>query len=550
MSSVRRFDLADLAGRQCTYLLELDLGGTVCRIASQARSAPTYPDGTVRPYAGGLKFGGTVKDPLALLADTPEKRSIPVTAQLWPEWNIAELESRGKRLSTARARLHLWAIGTDSYLTLIDGVVRTPDWNLPSDAVTLTIEEDFRRDQGRFPPITARVGDDTMPATRDTNLDGEFYPWPVGAPRLRGSEHVSTPAYNGGQLVATDYYAVISGEPVEATEVQILNKTTGISQYRAVTTITDDLGRSIGAINCSAPLPILAMNSGDELWIEWTDSSGDPAYGIKSRARPGEAMTGIGELLEFMLRRSSIRYDRGRVAVLARRFDHWIADTYVLAKPDQRVIPWSYIQDHILSILPISPTQGPHGLYFVEWNYNATSADSILHLEQGHNAHRAGRVEPDDIYSLYNEIELSYGFSPRENSYTERIILTGDEDTIAEDPDAYPNLYARRGRTIYGDHNEEPRILELKTKIVQDNATARRIAGWKIARHFAPWDRATYNVDREDAARLSPGDVVTVTDSDRSWDRRVALVEEKLWTKTGTIPIRLGMAPVFRSAGP
>ena len=66
-------------------------------------------------------------------------------------------------------------------------------------------------------------------------------------------------------------------------------------------------------------------------------------------ARPdGSAISGAGSALRWLLERSSLRWDRGRVAAVVDYLNSYRVDLSIQAAPDARVDPWEYIQQHLL----------------------------------------------------------------------------------------------------------------------------------------------------------------------------------------------------------
>ncbi len=78
-------------------------------------------------------------------------------------------------------------------------------------------------------------------------------------------------------------------------------------------------------------------------------------------------MDGAGDVLLWMLRRSTVPVDRRRFAALRERLNQYIVGGYVNAEAR----PWDWVVDHLLPILPLSIVGGPAGSYPILWPIRA-----------------------------------------------------------------------------------------------------------------------------------------------------------------------------------
>lgn len=516
------FSLADLRGHELAWIFEFRWAGQVLYLAEQTlRDVPAGEDGATVECMPGLQWGGEQADELDLLQDTLESKKASVTLHLYPHLDVPNLISEGHLLGAATGKLRLWARDTDTILYVIDGDILDPTWDLPETPIACTLEESPVQDRALWPPSTAVV-DATGWPLHDSNIEGEYYPWVFGGP---GSTDTSAP-WTPGLLVDTTGTVphpskiLIAGHAVLASSVQVVNVSQGTTAARAVQSEPDGYGRV-----CSYVEPAVGWASaGDEIWVNWYSGS-TRVYGHPSPTDTTLPLRGAGDLLVWWLSRSTVRWDRGRLAAIRDRLNEYKLDTYAMADPGSRITPYHWVMDNLLPLLPVSPRIGPHGLYFVDWDLSATAQTAVAHLEEGRNCSRAGDVTTTSRDDVTNELTITYSVNPRTGSPTARTVLTGDDGTLAEDGDAHRSFHARRSRSQYG----KTITGELTAEHVQDPATAGRILSTELRRRAAQWELMAYHVDQEVAGRLTPGDVVTLTDADRYIEGRPCLVVGRPW---------------------
>ena len=517
------FDLSHLTGQGLVWLLDLSFAGEDLRLS---RDFETYVDndGTAFEYVPGLDWGGNLDDAIDLLGGSPSPRQVALTLHLGDLLNVPELVSFGHDLAAATAKLYLWSRGTSSRILLVDGEIMDPQYGSRHEPVTLTIEEAPFDDRGLIPSALARVDLKTWPNAAEGIRD-EFYPIIVGQPG-----GTSTKAYGSPGLVvnhsAPNFYLAIAGHPLTGSgTVSWFNETQQLAGTATPATVTDGRGLEIAQI---------AVNHGsvtidDEWWIVWSSSN---VTGIADH--DGGAIRGAGSLLRWMLERSSVRWDRGRVSAIVDALNLFQIDCAIVASPGKRFSPLEWVQEHLIPILPISARQGPEGLYFALFRYDATAADAVAAINVDRlDATRDGAVSYSSSDQIANEFRFSYRPSAKENKPSAVYVLTGDDETIDADASATSNAPCKISRDRFG-----LRTMELSTEIIYDASTAGKVCGWLSQAFALPSRIFNYTADQE-FGHLEPGDVVTLTDSEIKVLDLVCLVDSIQWQETGLLGLTL-----------
>lgn len=517
MGSVDRFTPEQLRDAPVHFLLDFSWGGITVRLAEQTLvGVPIGEKNSPLDYTDGLEIGGTYEDTLHLFQDEPDLRSMGMSLHVAPTMDVRALILEGFNLGTATGVLRVWAEGSSDTITLIDGIFKNPSWDVGDAPLVGTLEENPVEDVNLIPDVNAKVITDTWATIATTDAThGEYYPTIIGQPRGTNTEQYPTPGILVDDTGGSEK-ALIAGHPVLANQVKVSVP----DVWTTVETLTvnhevDGLGRVVATVDVDNATTGQATAPGltDEMWVSWTGGGGLASHD------PAKALQGAGDVLQYFLERSSIRWDAGRIAPVLLLLNQFKIDTYVLASQDSRITPYHFIQDSLLPILPISVRYGPSGLYFVYWNYFATSEQAVAHIQQDVNADRVAGVETTDLLDVANDYTLSYNFTPRSGGYQSQVHLAGDPNTVST-TSAIPNLYAQRSYFSYGKRAS----LQDVSQVVRDGATATLIAEWKIRRHSQQFYEVFYDVDQVVAGMIEPGSVILLTDGGRGFDKRVGLV--------------------------
>ena len=512
------FDLSHLTGVELVWLLDLTFAGQEFRLARDFQ-VYTDEDGEVFQYHPGLDWGGTLQDEIDLLNDAPSPNQVALTLYLGSLINVPEAVAAGHDLAAAVGKLWLWSRGSSERLLLIDGRVLDPQYGTKEEPVTLTIEEAPFDDLALFPPAQAQVTATTFPNYADEMLN-ERYPWIFGFPG-------TTTGRGSPGLWIDTRKLLIAGHPVTGgSTVTVYNQTNEVDAVLTVAQEADGLGRLVTTVDINT----LAHNhETDEYWIRWTSTG---ACGIADH--DGGTARGAGSVLRYMMEQSSVRWDRGRIAAILPALNQYQIDCAITADPGRRFSPLEWVQEHLAPILPISARQGPHGLYYALYRYDATEEDAVAHINIDRlDGSRDGAVSYSSRDQIRNEIRLSYAQNAMDNKPTATFVLTGDDETLDTDTAAVSNAPCRVSRDRFG-----LRVLELSTEVIYDRPTAGRIAGW-LSHAFALPSRTIAYTCRQDFGYLEPGDVVTLTDTEINLAALVCLVDSVTWTEDGSVGLVL-----------
>jgi len=516
------FDRRDFQGEPLEWLLDLEVGGEILRLAQRPLDAPTGVGGALAAYAKGLAFSGEVPDAVDPFSDTPSGSSVDLTLHI--QHSIPAAVEQGFDLSAARGKLWQWSPTTGAVLLVVSGVLRGVEYRLPEDPLTCSLEELEEDDSGRFPPADARVTDGSWPNAAEKALS-EYYPWILGSPG-RLSSWV-TP----GLLVDTvGDLLLVAAHPVEATTLSIVNDDDGTSATIAVTEVDDGLGRIVSVVDLTASG--VTIDPEASYFARWGATGGGLQKG------DGTVLTGAGDVIRWMLTFSRLRVDYGRLAASLPALNAYRIDTAISARPDARFPPWDWLTDHLLPILPVSVRSSPEGFYPVIWRFDATADMAVAHLEvpEAGDSSPSASLRTTVSFSsrdrVANEITLHYRHDPRLDSFAKRLVLTGDQLVAEADHEAFLNLYCLTSRSRYRDADGNPETWqkEESTEVVEDDGTAGTILAWWAQRYALQARLVGYTADLQTIGHLEAGDVVTITHPGLSWTKKVALVEEVIRT--------------------
>lgn len=246
--------------------------------------------------------------------------------------------------------------------------------------------------------------------------------------------------------------------------------------------------------------------------------------------REGGTLTGAGDLLEYLLRRSTVPCDWGRV-IAAKPFLNRFSLAGIIAEP---VSPFDFITSNLSPILPMSIVNGPYGLYPVPWRYDAALRDVVERIDADidPSIELDGPVAYDgSIKDVVNDFSLSYALRQRTGEMQAVAHLSADRDE--DDPLAAENVYCRQSQLMYG-----KRSTTMESTVIYDPATAQLVLGFLARAKCFPTRTLTYTAGY-DRAWLERGDVVSITDSNLALQDQIALVEAITFHEDATISIRL-----------
>ena len=287
----------------------------------------------------------------------------------------------------------------------------------------------------------------------------------------------------------------------------------------------------------------LAETSANTSWSTGTLVGGTDATG-GLRRREGGPITGAGDLLEYLLRQSTVPVDWGRTLAAKQRLNAYRV-AGVIAEPTS---PFSFISANLSPILPMSLFMGPYGMYPIPWLYDATENDAVTVFDTATDAsmQRASDVEyAGSTKDLINDFQLSYALQQR----------TGDMKAVASlsanrNPDdslSAESLYCRRSELKYGKHSSTE-----ESTVIYDPATAARVLGWWARAKALPSRRVRYytTYDRQE---LDVGSVVILSDAEIALDKEIAIIESMVFREDAMLLITFrlndNIAQKFHAAG-
>ena len=541
---------SDLAEKDILWLLRVDLGGRTFNFCTETVSI-TDADSVTHLCQGTLDDLDyeTSFDLFGTDVGTPSV-SVTVTFPV----SVATLARNGQHLSSGTAELSLWARGStlEERVILVEGRIKKGTYDGDNEPITFTIESDDFVDTALFPDVNAVVNEKTWPYADDKALN-QVYPFVFGKPgATEDATGVSrkmsgTPVYLvGNTSSATEAWGLLAGHRVKATEVIVRDATDLTEQTVDVVHMADGLGRICAVANLTGGLHGYAI-AGHEYYAKWTEDLG----GIPSQrpSRSGKAMNDAGELFQFLIRQSTIKYDEGRVAALVDQIIGYKVGGFI----GERVSPWEWLVDNLLPLVPVSiGITGAAGLYPILWNMAARVEDAVETLTEGSasggNCFRTSPVSYEEI-DLANEIRLNYAFGPIKDLYRASTTLNGSPETVPAslltagltisevssdgtfssiNPDitGWPTAYARFSHLRHGKH-----AVELESNIVYERQTADAILSW-MARARATYPRTVSYECSTKLAWLQPGDVVALTDDSVFFSNQVAIVRSVTWGET------------------
>lgn len=536
---------ANLKTEDLCWLLTVTLGSKDYRFSSETVTI-TDADGVSHPYRGSLGDieYSTAFELFSMDTDVP---SIQLEV-VFPD-SVAALARDGVHLTSGTGELSLWVRGTEleDRVILVKGRLVDGSYGDDSEPVSFLLEGDAFIDNAIFPDPAATINAKTWPNAIDDSL-GTSYPFVWGEPGAMTTADGAAIQVNGSPAYKVDTRKLlIAGHRVMATSVVIRDETDAEEATFTVDHEADGLGRICATVTLD-PVSQPTAVTGHDFRVKWGANGG----GIRS-GRPGRvdaAMDDAGELLQFLLQQSTIKYDAGRLATVSAQLQ-WVKIAGYIGEQGS---PWEWITDHLLPILPISiGVSGSEGIFPLLWPMNADLNDAVYALAEASagegNCIRASSVTYEDI-DIANEITLEFAWGDHKNKPSAFTTVTGaPEEITASDLNAglivttkaadgspagyvntsasgWPDAYARFSHARHGRH-----ATRIQSRIIYDRATAEAIVSWMARAKATPPRLIQYDVDTK-LAWMQPGDVVTITDDGIRLKSQVALVRSVVFSET------------------
>lgn len=507
-------------------LLTLTWAGRVWRVATENVEI-TNDDGEALPYVGTLD-PVTLSDGLERFAQDAAPAGVPLQFFL-PGVDVALRVAQGHALSDARGELAVWLPTTtfEERRELLSGRLREPEYD--EDApIRATLEEALHEDRALFPDPSAVVlkedwnGAGWLPPP-DPSV-GRVYPVVIGSPGgyidAEGTEQSipGSPAICIGMPASNSIQLLIAGHQTASSTVTVFNLTLEESTSgSSISTATDGAGRTV-----STTTVIIASTEDDwlythEYWIGWATTGG-----LHNRERSGP-LTLAGEVIRWLLSKSSLPIDHGRVAVAARQLVAPEFSGYF----DSPTSPWDLVRELFAPLLPITLTSGPGGLYPVVWRLDHRAHDSLkLSVARG-DLERSSAVRvvddaPVSVVRVRGAMEGSSG------AYHLTVVEAAD---ATDADDRASTIYARVAWERAGRTRREELI---ESAYLWSVAACRQVASYIMRRASGPGLEVSYDLHPRYEG-LTRDWECAITDAGRHWIDRSALLLEIERTPEGRL---------------
>ncbi len=451
--------------------------------------------------------GPEIVEKIELFGDRiPEPRSFPIEL-VFSDISLAEQLSRGHSLMSAVGRVKI--DGT----TIIHGRLRSPQWGRDEEPVRASIEEspyasvqwpnampEHPSPTEPRPPawfqtwLTTKYPGATINGTSTPIGDrdiGGAYPVVFGAPGASGvageSGEAGSPTIRIQDGGATHF--VIAAHPVQQVEVAVLSDQFSMTPADiSVSTITDSNGDVLSTVTETDIGGGYTSSDGDQVWVAWSASGG----GLSPL---------LGDVVEYLLRRSPLRVDLDTLRAYAPALNRFRVDTYV-AEP----VDILDLLDEILEPFPAALVQGRGGAYVWIWVPDAPIvADLVV-------------TSLTEVTGVFEDATLRHADTPGLLRYQlryRRLESSGDYASITTARGAYHRAAAGvlGGEVVI---DEAPHIASA--------ATAQRCADLRVRALGRPPLVAALRVTRHRWGHLRAGDAVQLTDEARGIKARRGVV--------------------------
>jgi hypothetical protein len=302
---------------------------------------------------------------------------------------------------------------------------------------------------------------------------------------------------------------------VKATQVYVLDKSAQRAGYLDVVKTYDARGERVSLADFTGGgggIRPLYASENHEWYVSFSHESGG---GVMDS--DGTEVRGLGHLLQWLLQRAKIPVDTGRCEVSRAYLDQFKIDTWI----NTPTRPPDWIRANILPYFPVAMCESEVGWYFHPLRWEATHRDVVMELTT--QAGRKNRITPVEALTgtgwtrIANEFFLDY--APRADGTWARHRSLRATDELAGDS-SLGNFLCQASQT-------QPwgvRTWRKQCRVIAEDATADLLLAAKARELAFPRLRTAYVGDPE-LAELEAGAVVSITDVDRGWSNRLALVE-------------------------
>lgn len=539
-----RWTLAQLSGT-IRWVLSLEYAGGTWYMSDEAIDIDSGAGGTIVLTDGLLDVGETVES-IDLWATEAPRRSCSVAFDLGLD--VAALIEEGHDLAGCTAELAQLADGDPwtARRPFVRGRLVEPQYGAAAEGVQASIEQDVLTDESEIRTVNvtplafaiaqqAITGLEFIGSTSpgfDENV-ALVVPIVLGTPgRGLNPGTIATRIETFRVPATTDYFYLwlIAGHAVEATSVT-LRATDGTEAVFSVQTCTLASGENVSFVTDFVGVAVPTWtNTTEAAVVVWTGGGGlvDQNYG---------ALRYAGDYVAWLLALTEQDVDHARVNLAREQLRAYEIATYL----DEPIAVAEYIREVILDILPLSMMVGPRGVYPYVWRWDATTEDAVAEwdLTSDLDISRESVVTYEDADRVENTVQLLYGWAPRAQSYTGEMWAVGN-------PALRPRGLQFGGATsLSRSYWTDPVLARsvvrygvrrgaLESAIVHDDLTATHVLAWRSRRWALPSRVVEYSAPQT-YGWIEPGDLVTVTDPDLAWTKRLCLVQSRGWASDGSV---------------
>lgn len=509
----------ETAGGSPVWVLSVLVAGRIWRWATEDVDIDT-DGGTTLHIPGGAHLEVDQKADVLQLDGTEQAVSVE---NLLPPEDVSALVEAGHEIDDTPAEIALWYPGRtwENRIVALRGSTWLPSYGAQDEPLALTVESPEYQERGRLIEPSGVVSSVTWSSTTKPGdrVDGRVYPLVIGRP-----DWVPAIVYD-----TVNNKMVIAQGLVAATQVAIVvddgNGTSTTSDAGTVTQVRDSLGQW-AATTVYTGFVAPGVFDDAEYVSRWM--SGYANDGGLNSDRGSGALTGLGDVARWAMRKSTIPTDEGRWRALEDRLNRFLIDFWT---NDVELTPWQFVRDDLLPLAPVSILHGPRGLYPVWWPYDAEGGASLVAAVvdvQTSGLQRAGLVEHERRDRPVNEVTLEY-YPWQGDLWRYRLTYTGSE--ILQDATSDTQLVQTSPlRAAVARHRGERRAAPLmQSRCVYQRATAEMVLGWRQYAVSRTPRVVTYDDEAGRFAWLETGTVVQLVDDELGIDR-LAWVSRRAWS--------------------
>ena len=485
-------------GTSGVWLLEIDLGGEIIRVATRETVIESREIGDEVLFYTGLD---DLSSPLSV--DSVSLRVQAGSRETWAQYRNHFGPVRGRS-----CRLRRWFAGQvleDAYL-IIDGVVASASWGAPGapDLLDIKIERDVRSKSVPHPPANAVVDETAWPQNVGKyigdNIRLSQYPTVIGTPGDSGNGGATAPPFLGSPgLYVFDAnigdYIVIAGHHVAAQGVRLWNTTQNDNTGATALPVTngfDSRNNPVAYVDVRGNWQGgTSIEPEDEVFVGW---GRDPTAWGPGLTHRGQPVLGLGDLLIWGADQlSTARWDFAQMHAQREALNLYRIDTYW----NESMLWEDWVQANIIKQFPVVEVQGPRGRYYrrIETETNPRNIQGRIATFRSGSGRRVERIAAVTEVGgdIVNTLEIDYGARPTSGTARRKLNIGPTKGPVPGPPGGAQitvnaaNFLATTSNTFYG-----PRYRYENIPITWDPVTASLIGRYILSTQALPGRRTRY----------------------------------------------------------